>query len=187
LSLRGNKVCNEVEYEKKVKTLIPSLRILDNVRFDERFLKNKRKRVVMQRKAMGKSMEDMGKSESGNQLAEKPRNEVKRIRRTEPPFALGIMQERGWELPKGSNEKDAENSQPKKVNHVKEDTIANPAEPQPKGTEDISNAELNRKSTKFKVIPVKHNAVRVKDCESAEKMLEMLEVDAFSTSLCGWD
>ncbi|KAJ3368816.1 hypothetical protein GGF31_006103 [Allomyces arbusculus] len=52
LTLRGNPVCAEPDYEAKVKALFPSLRILDNVRFDERFLKNKKKReaLVMKRK-----------------------------------------------------------------------------------------------------------------------------------------
>ncbi|KNE67283.1 hypothetical protein AMAG_12347 [Allomyces macrogynus ATCC 38327] len=52
LTLRGNPVCNEPDYEAKVKALFPSLRILDNVRFDERFLKNKKKReaLVVKRK-----------------------------------------------------------------------------------------------------------------------------------------
>ncbi|KNE60277.1 hypothetical protein AMAG_05687 [Allomyces macrogynus ATCC 38327] len=52
LTLRGNPVCSEPDYEAKVKALFPSLRILDNVRFDERFLKNKKKReaLVVKRK-----------------------------------------------------------------------------------------------------------------------------------------
>ncbi|KAL7748376.1 hypothetical protein RI367_006338 [Sorochytrium milnesiophthora] len=56
LTLQGNPVCGaqdkkaDQEYRDKVTTLLPTLRVLDNVRFDEKYLQRKLKREALDKK-----------------------------------------------------------------------------------------------------------------------------------------
>ncbi|KAI9217143.1 hypothetical protein BC828DRAFT_270722 [Blastocladiella britannica] len=50
LTLRGNPIASDPNYDTKIKALLPTLRILDGVRFDPRFVKNKQKREALGRK-----------------------------------------------------------------------------------------------------------------------------------------
>ncbi|KAI9159246.1 hypothetical protein H9P43_008586 [Blastocladiella emersonii ATCC 22665] len=45
LTLKGNPLCNEPDYETRIKALFPTLRILDNKRFDPKYLSIKQKRA----------------------------------------------------------------------------------------------------------------------------------------------
>ncbi|KAF9110901.1 hypothetical protein BGX27_005740 [Mortierella sp. AM989] len=45
LSLQGNPICNKPDYKKKILELVPSLRVLDGERFDQKFLQIKAKRA----------------------------------------------------------------------------------------------------------------------------------------------
>ncbi|KAI8324832.1 L domain-like protein [Martensiomyces pterosporus] len=49
LNLKGNPICEEDEYRKQVLKMVPSLRILDGVRFDQKFLKRKYRMRVKKR------------------------------------------------------------------------------------------------------------------------------------------
>lgn len=46
MNLKGNKVCSDSDYEMKIKTINSSLRVLDGERFDEKFLKRKKEKLL---------------------------------------------------------------------------------------------------------------------------------------------
>ncbi|KAJ2373565.1 hypothetical protein H4S02_008814 [Coemansia sp. RSA 2611] len=52
LNLKGNPICAEKGYRDRVIEMIPSLRVLDGERFDQRFLKRKEKRKLKESGAM---------------------------------------------------------------------------------------------------------------------------------------
>ncbi|ORZ32418.1 hypothetical protein BCR44DRAFT_1440157 [Catenaria anguillulae PL171] len=57
LNLKGNPITSEPDYEEKVKTLFPTLRVLDGKRFDPRYLKNKAKRQALE---VRKKLKELG-------------------------------------------------------------------------------------------------------------------------------
>ncbi|KAJ2003835.1 hypothetical protein H4R26_002849 [Coemansia thaxteri] len=66
LNLKGNPICLEAGYRERVVKMIPSLRVLDGERFDERFLKRREKRKLKESNEAGgvgnvKSKSDIGR------------------------------------------------------------------------------------------------------------------------------
>ncbi|KAI9146082.1 hypothetical protein BKA69DRAFT_1163336 [Paraphysoderma sedebokerense] len=49
LNLKGNLICNIDDYKQLILKLIPTLRVLDNERFDPKFIQRKEKRAIVQR------------------------------------------------------------------------------------------------------------------------------------------
>ncbi|KAJ2069121.1 hypothetical protein GGI08_000522 [Coemansia sp. S2] len=74
LNLKGNPICAEKGYRDRVIKMIPSLRVLDGERFDQRFLKRKEKRKLKESGALETTSGDKSESVAETQPPARPRN-----------------------------------------------------------------------------------------------------------------
>ncbi|KAJ1558817.1 hypothetical protein HK096_003147 [Nowakowskiella sp. JEL0078] len=76
LNLKGNPLCTQEGYKERVLALVPTVRILDGERFDEKFLKRKQKKQAMvkkleiKEKKTEKKVSPVAEEESGSKRSE---------------------------------------------------------------------------------------------------------------------
>jgi hypothetical protein len=117
LNLKGNPVSSVKGYREKVLEILPSLRILDGDRFDEKFIARKQKRKVMEIK---KSIKETRKRPTGQTDDEKEDSDMK----TESKNEQGMSKDHGKDKlsAKRKNKEPTESKKKKRKNEPKEET-----------------------------------------------------------------
>ncbi|KAJ3125288.1 hypothetical protein HK098_000413 [Nowakowskiella sp. JEL0407] len=96
LNLKGNPVCTQEGYRERILALVPTLRVLDGERFDEKFLQRKQKRKAMEKKVEKKIKKEKVRNDSGNEESdgniEERKSEAKKRKSTDVAESSALSQ-----------------------------------------------------------------------------------------------